>query len=96
MKFKVRAGYIALALSYDSKMGSDSAIECVNDNGRVRAFTSLTRAIPQNFGARRNDIVSVLEFKSKDNLDQKIFLSGPKYHHIEDVWLRRWLHLLSC
>lgn len=59
-------------------MGSDSAIECVNDNGRVRAFTSLTRAIPQNFGARRNDIVSFFEFKSKGNLKKKFFVCRIK------------------
>lgn len=52
----MRAGYIALGLSFDSKMGDDSAIECVNENGVIRAYASLTRAIPQNYGARRGDV----------------------------------------
>lgn len=56
--FLDRASFISLALSHDHKMGFDSAIECVNDYGQVKVFTSLTRAIPNNFGARRSEIVS--------------------------------------
>lgn len=45
-----------MALSDDARMGQDSAIECVNNNGQVQAFTSITRAIPNDYGARRSDI----------------------------------------
>jgi DOMON domain len=37
-----QARYVAFALSYDTFMGNDSVIECVNDAGRVRAYTSFT------------------------------------------------------
>jgi hypothetical protein len=58
MQSSCGAGFIAMALSDDNKMGSDSAIECVNDEENVGAYTSVTRAIPNNYGARRIDIVS--------------------------------------
>lgn len=58
MQLSGRASFISLALSDDHKMGLDSAIECVNDYGQVKVFTSMTRAIPNNFGARRSEIVS--------------------------------------
>lgn len=54
------AGFIALALSVDNKMGDDSAVECVNESGDIKAYTSMTRAIPENYGARRSDIVSFI------------------------------------
>lgn len=53
-----KAAYVALALSHDQKMGDDSAMECVIKDGKVNAFTSVTRAIPQNYGARRIEAVS--------------------------------------
>lgn len=46
-----------MALSEDSLMGEDLAIECVNLDGVVEAFTSITVAVPNNYGARRSDIV---------------------------------------
>lgn len=54
--FSAKAAYIALALSFDDSMGGDSAIECVNDNNEVKAFTSMTRAVSNDYGARRNDV----------------------------------------
>jgi hypothetical protein len=42
-------------------MGRDSVIECVNENNEVHAYTSITRAIPNDYGARRSDIVSLNE-----------------------------------
>jgi hypothetical protein len=51
------AAFIAMALSDDEFMGGDSAIECVNEGEVVKAFTSITRAIPGDYGARRSDIV---------------------------------------
>lgn len=47
-----------MALSEDGRMGQDSAIECVNENDvSVGVYTSMTRAEPNNYGARRSDIV---------------------------------------
>ncbi|CRL04023.1 CLUMA_CG017141, isoform A [Clunio marinus] len=48
------AGYIAMALSFDKFMGDDSAIECAIESGVIKAYASLTRAIPQDYGARRS------------------------------------------
>lgn len=51
-----------MALSEDGKMGHDSAIECVNENdASVGVYTSITRAVPNDYGARRSDIVRKLE-----------------------------------
>lgn len=60
-----RAAYIATALSDDHKMGFDSAIECVNENGQVKAYTSITQTIPNNYSARRSEIVSQTSQTSK-------------------------------
>lgn len=49
-----------MGLSVDDRMGSDSAIECVKKNDEVEAFISVTRAVPNNYGARRSEIVSGL------------------------------------
>lgn len=57
-----RAAYIAIALSNDDKMGKDSAIECVIENGVVSVFTSVTQAAPNDYGARRNDVSLKLYF----------------------------------
>lgn len=39
-----KPAYIALGLSEDSKMGDDSVMECVPENGKVNAYTSYTTA----------------------------------------------------
>ena len=46
-----------MALSEDAKMGDDSAIECVYNNGEVQAFTSLLGDVPRH-SASRSDSVS--------------------------------------
>lgn len=49
--------YVALALSEDDKMGQDSVIECVPQQGTVRAHTSWTLSNP--YGVTREDVVSI-------------------------------------
>lgn len=44
-----------MALSNDDKMGVDSVIECVNSNGQVLVFTSVTVSNPE-FGAVRDGV----------------------------------------
>lgn len=51
------AAYVALGLSDDDKMGDDAVIECVPEQGTVRAFTSWTSG-PPNYGADRQVVVS--------------------------------------
>jgi hypothetical protein len=36
------AAYVAVGLSQDANMGDDSVVECVNENGRISAYTSWT------------------------------------------------------
>lgn len=53
--FDERNAYVALGLSHDDRMGEDSVMECVNDGGTVRAYTSYNNprintrnGVPQN------------------------------------------------
>lgn len=46
------AAYVALGLSADTKMGNDAVIECVPEQGTIRAYASLT-AGPPNYAAIR-------------------------------------------
>lgn len=51
--------YVAVALSTDNKMGDDSAMECVPENGQIRAYTSWTLPRPSP-GVTRQGVVSKL------------------------------------
>lgn len=52
--------FVASALSNDTKMGYDSVIECVVENGKVKAYASWTtpRGNP-TYNASRADVVSL-------------------------------------
>uniref|UniRef100_U5EVK0 Putative ferric-chelate reductase 1 n=1 Tax=Corethrella appendiculata TaxID=1370023 RepID=U5EVK0_9DIPT len=49
-----RPAYVAFGLSFDNKMGDDSVIECVPEQGVVNAYTSWTQAQP--YGVTRDGI----------------------------------------
>lgn len=49
--------YVAVALSTDNKMGDDSVMECVPENGQIRAYASWTLPRP-NLGVTRQGVVS--------------------------------------
>lgn len=51
-----RARYVAIALSYDQKMGRDAVIECVNDAGRVRTYSSVTSVMGQVYSSPRTAV----------------------------------------
>lgn len=53
--FSGQPAYVASALSTDEKMGNDSAIECVPEQGQIRAYTSWTYREP-NFGVTRDNV----------------------------------------
>jgi hypothetical protein len=57
MRSRKGASFIALALSHNAKMGSDSVVECVKDYGRVKLFNSLTTDNPP-YESRRDAVVS--------------------------------------
>lgn len=49
--------YVAVGLSEDAKMGDDSVMECVRENGRIQAYSSWNTPRP-NIGNTRQDVVS--------------------------------------
>lgn len=53
MQSASHAAYIAMALSNDGLMGDDAVIECVNDDGIIRAFASLTEVSPLPYASNR-------------------------------------------
>jgi len=54
MRSAVGAGYVAMGLSSDDRMGGDSVVECVNNNGVIEAYASFT----YTYGVFRTGIVS--------------------------------------
>lgn len=58
MKSQKNAGYVAVGLSDDDKMGKDSVVECINESGSVKAYTSWTVVANGKFDAPRTGIVS--------------------------------------
>jgi hypothetical protein len=61
MKSQRNAGYVALALSDDDKMGRDSVVECVSEAGSVKAYTSWTIVANGKYDSPRTGIVSLIE-----------------------------------
>lgn len=51
------ARYVAVGLSEDTKMGDDSVVECVRENGRIQPYASWTTPRP-NLGNTRRGVVS--------------------------------------
>lgn len=51
-----RPAYVALGLSFDDKMGDASVMECVVEQGNVKAYTSYTTASNGQFGSSRDGI----------------------------------------
>lgn len=85
---KSQAVYIALGLSEDTKMGDDSVMECVPENGVVEAYTSYTTIKPfaSNRTGVNQNIIRLLESSYKD---------GSIYCKIErdtvtNVWGKRF------
>lgn len=56
MKSRKNAGYVALGLSDDDKMGRDSVVECISQSGSVKAFTSWTVVANGKFDAPRTGV----------------------------------------
>lgn len=48
--------FVAVGLSSDDKMGEDSIVECIPENGQVRAHTSWSTPRP-NLGVTREGVV---------------------------------------
>ncbi|KAG5675626.1 hypothetical protein PVAND_005515 [Polypedilum vanderplanki] len=56
MRSQSKAAYIATGLSTDDKMGDDSVVECVNESGSIKAYTSWTTVGGGKFDSSRNGI----------------------------------------
>lgn len=48
---------MGFALSFDDRMGRDSVIECVNERGDIRAYTSFTNVV-DGFSSPRIEVYS--------------------------------------
>lgn len=90
--------YVAVALSMDDQMGDDSVMECVPEQGTVKAYTSWTTGMP-NYGATRDQVVSEMIFscRSPHIVIQYIvtILVAPKYYQTARRIRGRWKHLLQ-
>lgn len=72
-----------MALSDDDRMGSDSVIECVNENNNIQTFTSYTHIgiTEEDFRSSRADVVRIISrMESFVMIGPIIMILGPKYH----------------
>ncbi|XP_047036752.1 putative ferric-chelate reductase 1 homolog [Helicoverpa zea] len=66
--------YIAAALSTDSKMGDDSAVECVReDNGKINLYTSWTYPKVEPYVSRSDSPQEIAQLQLSSNIDGKLF-----------------------
>lgn len=52
------AAFIAMALSNDNRMGDDSVLECVKENGELKLYSSWTAVKNRRYSATREGVVS--------------------------------------
>lgn len=92
---KAGESYIAMALSTDSRMGSASVIECVNENNFIQAFTSFTITGPslEDYASPRTNIVSLI-LRSVLHVKQFLLYVGPKHHPTLLFTIGKWKYLL--
>lgn len=90
-----RPAYVAMGLSTDAKMGDDSVIECVPEQGTVNAYTSMTFAGP--YGVSRQGIAqNFIQLREKSYIDGVIYckverdavstVKGQKYDLINEKY----------
>ncbi|KAJ0171929.1 hypothetical protein K1T71_012692 [Dendrolimus kikuchii] len=66
--------YVAAALSSDTKMGDDSAMECVrNDNGRINLYTSWTYPKAEPYVKRSDSPQEIVQLIESSNIDGKLY-----------------------
>lgn len=66
--------YVAAALSLDTKMGDDSAMECVrNDNGRINLYTSWTYPKVEPYVKRSDSPQEIVQLLESSTIDDKLY-----------------------
>ncbi|KAJ8708618.1 hypothetical protein PYW08_010000 [Mythimna loreyi] len=66
--------YVAAGLSMDTKMGDDSAMECIrNDNGRVSLFTSWTYPKSEPYVSRTDSPQEIVQLQESSIIDGKLY-----------------------
>ncbi|XP_045455053.1 putative ferric-chelate reductase 1 homolog [Melitaea cinxia] len=66
--------YVAAGLSMDSKMGEDSAVECVrNDNGRITIHTSWTYPKVEPYVRRSDSPQDIVQLLESSNIEGKLY-----------------------
>lgn len=86
LRSQKNAGYVALGLSDDDKMGRDSVVECVSQSGSVKAYTSMTVAGAGKYDSPRTGIVSQFITHPKSLILKRFHsssLSVPKFCKID-------------
>ncbi|KAG5668598.1 hypothetical protein PVAND_016534 [Polypedilum vanderplanki] len=78
MRSSSNAAYIATALSFDRRMGDDSAMECVKDGSQVKTFSSYTIREKGNYDAIRYGIPQEIIRLNEGRID-----NGAVYCKIE-------------
>lgn len=71
--FEMKAGhdspaYVATALSMDDRMGDDSVMECVPENGVIRTYASWTTARPYSSGRMASTYLRLLDSSFVDGV----------------------------
>lgn len=64
---------MAAALSMDNKMGDDSAMECVQENGRVSLFTSWTYPKAEPYVRRSDSPQDIVQLKGSSVINGKLY-----------------------
>lgn len=65
--------YVAAGLSMDNKMGDDSAMECVNDNGRIKLFASWTYPKAEPYVSRFDSPQDIVQLLESSAIDGKLY-----------------------
>lgn len=65
--------YVAAALSMDSKMGDDSAMECVQNNGRINLYSSWTYPKTEPYVSRIDSPQDILQLLESSFVDGKLY-----------------------
>ncbi|CAO1339323.1 unnamed protein product [Diamesa serratosioi] len=94
MRSNNRAAYVAIGLSEDNKMGKDSVIECVNEAGSIKAYSSWTEVALGKFDAVRDvpqNTIRLLEGRYENGIiycqvekDPVTSVNGIKFDLISD------------
>lgn len=65
--------YVAAGLSMDKNMGDDSAMECVQNNGRINLYSSWTYPKDEPYVSRKDSPQDILQLLESSFIDGKLY-----------------------